>query len=58
MGYVPKDGFESKTELLLYDGAGTRIKLSDNVAVATPPNKFEDGVRQSVKTFFFLGPPV
>lgn len=56
MGFVPREGFDSETELLLYDGAGTRVRLSHKVAVATPPNRFEDGVRQTVlffSCFFF-----
>jgi hypothetical protein len=43
-----QDGFEEETDLILYDGAGTRIKLGSNVGVVTPANKFQDGVTMSV----------
>ena len=48
MGHVPKDGFEEETDLILYDGAGTRIKLGSNIGVVTPANRFQDGVTMSV----------
>ena len=44
MGHVPKDGFEVETDLILYDGAGTRIQLGSNIGVVTPANRFQDGV--------------
>jgi len=48
MGHVPKDGFEVETDLILYDGAGTRIQLGSNIGVVTPANRFQDGVTMSV----------
>jgi len=48
MCHVPKDVFEVETDLILYDGAGTRIQLGSNIGVATPANKFQDGVTMSV----------
>ena len=43
MGHVPNDGFEVETDLILYDGAGTRIQLGSNIGVVTPANRFQDG---------------
>jgi len=48
MGHVPNDGFEVETDLILYDGAGTRIQLGSNIGVVTPANRFQDGVTMSV----------
>ena len=48
MGYVPEGGFEEPTEIMRYDGAGTRLDIGNNIGAFTPANKFKDGVTLSV----------
>lgn len=56
MGYVPQQGFEEEVKLVMYDGAGTRAKLGNNIKVVTPPNKFKDGVTMKVGLVRFFCP--
>lgn len=56
MGYVPQQGFEEEVKLVMYDGAGTRAKLGNNIKVVTPPNKFKDGVTMKVGLVRFFLP--
>lgn len=54
MGHVPQDGYEAEVNLILYDGAGTRIQLGSNIGIVTPANKFQDGVTMSVSGWCVL----
>lgn len=54
MGYVPDAGFEVPTNIILYDGAGTRLDIGKNIGAYTPANKFQDGVSLSVSPLFPL----
>ena len=49
MGYVPEGGFEDVVMIALYDGAGTGIRVPDNIGIVTPANKFQDGIKQTVR---------
>ena len=66
MGHVPNDGFEVETDLILYDGAGTRIwqqhwgchasqqvsRWCDDVGewLVWPDGKIDDQCRKTVAT--------
>jgi hypothetical protein len=54
MGYVPDAGFEVPTNIILYDGAGTRLDIGKNIGAYTPASKFQDGVSLSVSPPFSL----
>lgn len=54
MGFMPEGGFEEPTEIMLYDGAGTRLDIGNNIGAFTPANKFEDGVTLSVNPQLFI----
>lgn len=54
MGYMPSEGFDAPTHIILYDGAGTRLDVGHNIRAHTPANKFKDGVTLSVKSVFFI----
>lgn len=56
MGYMPEGGFEEPTNIMLYDGAGTRLDVGNNIGAFTPANKFKDGVTLEVypQLFIFL----
>ncbi len=48
MGYVPKEGFETKFNIIMWDGAGSRAHLGGNVGLETPADRYQDGVRLDV----------
>jgi hypothetical protein len=54
MGYVPQGGFADVVMIALYDGAGTGIRVPDNIGIVTPANKYQDGIKQSVGKKIFL----
>ena len=54
MGFMPEGGFEVPTEIMLYDGAGTRLDIGNNIGALTPANKFKDGVTLSVRAQLFI----
>jgi hypothetical protein len=39
--------------IAFYDGAGTGIRVPDNIGIVTPANKYQDGIKQSVGKKFF-----
>ena len=48
MRYVPQGGFEAMTRVCLWDGAGSRGHLGSNVGLATPADRYQDGVQLEV----------
>lgn len=48
MGYVPRGGFGAITKVILWDGAGSRAQLGGNVGLATPADRYQDGVQLKV----------
>jgi hypothetical protein len=54
MGYVPKEGFENKVNIIMWDGAGSRAHLGGNVGLKTPADRYQDGVRLDVRFGYIL----
>lgn len=47
-GYVTEGAGGLGEDLILYDGAGTRIRIGAGITVKTPPARFQDGVQLEV----------
>jgi hypothetical protein len=48
LGYVPKGGFRERTNIMMWDGAGSRANLGGNVGLQVPSDRYQDGVQMEV----------
>jgi hypothetical protein len=52
VGYVPQGGFADVVMIALYDGAGTGIRVPDNIVTPAKSIKMESNNRWGKKFFF------
>lgn len=47
---MPKGGFCERTNIIMWDGAGSRANLGGNVGLQVPSDRYQDGVQMEVRT--------
>lgn len=47
---MPKGGFRERTNIIMWDGAGSRANLGGNVGLQVPSDRYQDGVQMEVWT--------